>query len=297
MNTDSKTSRFTSGSWHRALTARTTATFLVLVLLVAAEGSTGGEEWNFTVDAAAFAANTYVGSDEYFVTPLPAFRASRDAGNMTWFVSLPLEGFGVSHRNPASGLIRSLAINFGGYRNPEEYSAVGFPCEHSERIRTLLAGSPEATTPLFLQAKVEYPALFGLLGASLGYHPTSVKYGRAEVADKTHHGFLLSLEHQAFVPLTRQFAVGSILGLELMDSNYAEAWYSVSQATKKLSEFDADAGVRDVQATLFASYQVGTKTNLALFYRNTLLLGDAADCPYTVEERQQDFLLRTSYSF
>ena len=270
---------------------------VALILLFAAGSATGDGDWDVQVDAGALAGNTYLGSDEYFVTPLPAIRASRTTKNTTWFISLPLEGVGVSHRNPASGLTTSLAMNFGGSRGPEEYSVLGFPVEHSDRIRTLLAGSSEVTTPVVFEAKLEYPVPFGSLGTSLGYPPISIDSRQTQITDDVRHGFLLSLQHKAIIPVTRKLVAGSVLALELMDGNYAEAWYSVSRETRHLAEYEAKAGAQDIQATLFASYQVTRKINLTLFYRHMLLLGDAANCPYTLDESQQSYLLRTSYSF
>jgi len=297
MHTQSKNNQHRNSLWNQMAGTKPSILMAALVLLLGAGVATAGEGWDFTVDAAAYAENTYVGSDEYYATPFPAIRAAHRAGNTTWFVSLPLEGVGVSHRNPKSGLTSSLAMNFGGFRSPEEYSVIGFPVKHSDRVRTLLAGSPEVSTPVVLEAKVEYPLPFGLLGVALGYHPTSTKSGQAGIADQVRHGFLLSMQYTTFVPVTRRIAVGSVLGFEVMDGSYAEAWFSVSQETEQLAGFDAEAGTHDAQATLFASFQVAMNVNLSLFYRNTLLLGDAADCPFTLDQRQQSFLLRTSYSF
>lgn len=295
MNTYSNRNQQTTNASSQTAHKRNSAVSIALTALLAAGAAFAGEGWDFTVDAAALADNTYVGSDEYYVAPLPAFRASRDAGATTWFVSLPLEGIGVSHRNATSGLTGSVSMNFGGLRSPEEYSVVGFPTRHGDKALALLAGSPEIATPIIVEAKVEYPVPFGMLGAALGYHPTSVEYEQVEISDELRHGFLLSLQYKAFAPITRGFVVGGVLGLEFMDGNYADGWFAVAQETKNLAKFEADAGARDVQASLFASYQIAANVNLSLYYRNMLLLGDAARCPYTVDERQQTFLLRTSY--
>jgi len=151
--------------------------------------------------------------------------------------------------------------------------------------------------PFVNEAKVEHPVPFGVLGAALGYHPTTVEYEQNEISDELRHGFLLSVQYTAFAPITGDFLVGGILGLEFMDGNYADGWFAVAQETKSLARFEADAGARDVQAALFASYQVAAKVNLSLYYRSMLLLGDAALCPATTDEHQQTFLLRTSYDF
>ena len=268
-----------------------------LALVLFAGTADAGSGWDITVDASVFAENTYVGSDEVYVTPLPSFRASRSVGPYTWFVALPLEGIGVSHLDMDSGLISTLSANFGGRRQAREYSVVGFPVDHSERTRALLAGSPDVSTPVFVEAKLQYPMAVGVLGASVGYHPTSIEHDRPGLEDETRHGVLLSLE--CIVPLvqTRSLNVAGILGLGFMDGNYADAWFAVADATGSLAAFDAGAGARQTQAAIFADYRISTDVSLTFYASNALLLGDAAASPYTVDKHQQTFLIRTSYAF
>jgi len=297
MHTPSKNAWLGNSPSNRTAEAGSFVLVVMLILSLGAGVAAADEGWHVTVDAGAYAANTYVGSDESFVSPLPAVRATRGVGNTTWFVSLPLEGVGVSHRDPQSGMTSRLSVNFGGLRSPDEYSVVGFTVEHSDRVRSLLAGSPEVTTPLVLEASVEYPVPLGSIGASVGYHPTRVDSARADGTDEFFHGFVLSVQYTSFVPVTRKLAVGSVLGFDVMDGNHAEAWYSVSQQTEHLAAFSAEAGPQDARVTIFASYQVAPNVSVSAVYQNMFLLADAADSPYTFDERQQTFLLRTSYSF
>ncbi|MFO7607690.1 MAG: MipA/OmpV family protein [Candidatus Krumholzibacteriia bacterium] len=263
--------------------------------LVADAHAAGG--WAFAVDAGAFAENTYVGSDEMYVTPLPAIRATRTAGTTTWFLALPLDGLGVSHRHGRSGLTTSLAVNFGGRRGPDEYSIVGFPVTHSERTRARLEGTPEVATPLFVEAAVEYPVAGCLFAASLGWHPTTIGYDDAAAADATRQGFLLSLSCLKPVPLTSRLTVVGILGVGLMDGAYADAWFGIEHGTAALDAFAADAGVRDATAAVYAQYRVSGRIDLSVYGSAMLLAGDAAASPYTVDRHQQTFLLRTTYTF
>lgn len=260
-------------------------------------GALAADGWEIAVDAAALAENTYVGSDEMYATPLPAFRATRTAGATTWFLSLPLEGLGVTHRHGSSGLATSLAVNFGGQRGPDEYSIAGFGVAHSERTRERLAGTPEVATPVFVEAAVEYPVAGCLLGASLGWHPTTIAYADGATADATRHGFLLSLRCLRPVPVTPRLTVVGILGVELMDGAYADAWFGVARRTATLDAFAAAAGVRDATAAIHAQYRVSDRVDLSAYAGAMLLAGDAAASPYTVDRRQQTFLLRTTYSF
>lgn len=295
MRAHTETSSGKSPSQRTVLAAGALA--LTLAVLLSTESAPAQDGWDFTVDAGVFAESVYVGSDEYYVTPLPSFRASRSAGAFTYFISLPLEGIGVSHTHAGSGLTSSLTVNFGGQRQAGEYSVVGFPVKHSDRTRDLLAGSPDVATPVFVEASVDYPTALGILGASVGYHPTSVEDDLANRDETMKHGLILSLQYTKIVPVARDLTVAGMLDLELMDGNYADAWFAVDHATDKVAGFEAGAGARDVQAALYATYRVSRTVSLSLYGSSMLLLGDAADCPYTLARNQHTFLLRTSYSF
>lgn len=267
------------------------------VSLPADKATAQASSWDFTLDAALFAENVYVGSDEHYITPLPAFKATHSAGAYTYFLSLPLEGFGVSHVDEHSGLTSKLTMNFGGQRQAREYSVVGVGFEHSDRTRALLEGSPDVSTPVFVEAGLGYPTPVGILGAALGYHPTSIQQTGAETDKDFRHGFVLTMQYLGFVPLSNKLSLSGIFNLELMDGNYADAWYGVDQETAELDRFDSGAGLRDVQLALYANYQISEEVSLSLYGNSMILLGDAANSPFTVSRHQQTFLLRTSYSF
>ncbi len=271
------------------------AVVIAAMVLVAGPAMAGG--WNVTMDLAAFSENTYPGSGESYLTALPSLRATRTEGLTTWFVHLPGRGLGVSRVDPSTGLTGTFAANFGGERGPDQYSVVGFAVDHDAATRARLAGAPTVSTPLFLEASLEYPAASGLLGATLAYHPTSIEGRPGGLDDQTRHGLLLSLEYTRPLRITDRLLVAGRVGLELMDGSYASAWFGLDHATATLARHDAGAGFRDVQASVFANYQVSSHVGLMLYYGGELLLGDAADSPYTVDSYQQTYLLGTSYTF
>jgi hypothetical protein len=293
------TPNLTTGTVTATVTALVTVLTLTMTLDLllpdTALARDGG--WSVSADVALLLENTYPGSDEHYLTGLPALEASRESGAYTWFVSLPWRGVGVSRVDPATGATASLSANFGGERGPEEYSVVGFPVEHSERTRSFLAGSPTVTTPVFVEAAVEYPTRFGILAATLGYHPTSIENHAATGADRTRHGLLARLQYMRPLHMAGRLAVFAIAGIEVMDAAYADAWFSVDRPTTSLAAFDAGAGLRDVQAALHANYRASERIDVALYCSGLLLLGDAAASPYTRDRGQQTVLLRTTYAF
>lgn len=289
------------GQDRRSASGGTRAAALMMVALLGgplvAGSSADASEWDVTADAGVLVANTYAGSDEYYVAPVPAFRASRTNGAYTWYVSLPLEGVGISRTSRSTGLTGTLAASFGGEREREEYSVLGVPVRHDDETRELLAGTPNVSTPLVLEARLQYPASFGVLGISLGYHPTSIARDRAGIADENRHGFLLAMQYALPVRITDALSITGIGGLEFMDANYADSWFAVDRGTEQLGPFAAGAGPRDVQAALHANYAISSRISMSFYFNGMFLLGDAADSPYTVDSYQQTLLLQTSCSF
>jgi len=270
---------------------------MAAAIALAATAAAAGHSWQYTVDLAAISEHTYAGSDERYLSALPAVGASRTSGATTFFLHLPFGGLGLSHVHRATGLRATLSANFGGERGPRDYSVFGFSQEHDRRTQQLLAGSPTVSTPVCVEAKLEYPLASGILGARLGYHPSRIEFADAARADETRHGLLLSLQYLRPVQVTDRLVLAGSVGLEVMDASYAGAWFGVDQATAELARFDADAGLRDVEAAVHASYRLSPQVSLSLYYRGMLLLADAAASPYTVERYQQTYLLGTSYTF
>ncbi len=140
-----------------------------------------------------------------------------------------------------------------------------------------------------VEARLQYPATFGILGASLGYHPTNIAPVAAGAADETRHGFLLGLQYLKPLRVTDRLSLTGIGTLEFMDGSYADSWFAVGEGTGRLAAFEAGAGPRDVQAAVHANYVVSPRVNLSFYYGGTLLLADAAASPYTVDKYQQTF--------
>ena len=253
--------------------------------------------WTLSADAGFLVDNTYLGSGEHYVTPVPEIRATRQTGSTTWFIGLPLDGFGVSHRNARSGLITSLQANFGSSRQHDEYSVLGFSVEHDERTLTRLAGTPDVTTPIVLEAKLQYPTRLGVLETALGYHPIHITFQQKDREEINRHGFVLRLQYMLPVRVSNAVTITGLTSLGLMDSSYAQGWFALDQETKAMTRFEAGAGLRDFQTALHVNYRVSSEFSLTLYYSDTILAGDAADSPYTVDKHQQTYLFRTAYSF
>nr|MEE4269118.1 MipA/OmpV family protein [Candidatus Krumholzibacteria bacterium] len=297
MKTGSRTGQtrhLKAGSHERQVLLIIVAVLSVLRMTPAAHAESN---WNLSADAGFLVANTYLGSSEHYVTPVPEIRATRQSGSTTWFIGLPLDGFGVSHRNARSGLLTSLRANFGNRRRHDEYSVLGFSVEHDERTLARLAGTPDVTTPMVLEARLQYPTRLGVLETALGYHPINTTFEQKDREEINRHGFVLRLQYLLPVQVSNALTITGLTSLGLMDSSYAQGWFALDQETKALTRFEAGAGLRDYQAALHVNYRVSSEFSLTLYYSETILTGDAADSPYTVDRHQQTFLFRTAYSF
>ena len=269
----------------------------VLVSVCCATTAVAQQGWGFSVGMGVYTENVYIGSDDYYVTPLPSFKANYTRGAISYSISL-LEGLGVTYVNPRRGFLSSITLNAGNNsRNSDVYSIFGFDVKHSDKTRTFLKDTPDLSTPYYVSAMFAYPAPVGLFGASLGYYPTTVENNQDGNEDEVRLGFLYSVLYIVQHPITERLSLLGMSSLEFMDKNYADAWYSVENKTEALEEFDAHAGLRDAQMVLQLSYRLSNRVSMSLDYLGTVLLGDAKRSPYTVEQLHQTIGVQTSYRF
>ncbi len=227
----------------------------IAVLLAAQTLPAQEAGWHFALGGGVGGENVYVGSDDYYIMPLPILKASYAQDNFKYSLSL-LEGIEVSYISPNLGLLASVNVNAGETRHSEEYSVLGIPVKHSAKTRKLLEGSPNLKTPLALNVRLAYPSPVGLFGVSLAYHPTAVKYNQAGLKDETRHGCVYSAQYMIGLPATDRLSVSGLVSVDFMDQNYADTWYTVDRATKSLNAFKADSGLRSSMVAVEIRYQI-----------------------------------------
>lgn len=267
-----------------------------LILLAAQMASAQQNGWDFSVGAGVGSENVYVGSEDYYVAPLPEFKASYTSGNVNYALSL-LEGLGVTYLNPGWGLMASVNLNAGATRNPDEYTVVGVPVDHSDDTKRLLAGTPNLDTPLALTTMLATTTQLGMFGASVAIHPTSVEYQRAGLDDETRTGMIYSALYMIGAPVSQRLSLAGLFSLDFMDDTYADTWYAVDQPTETLDAFAAEAGLHSTLIALEFNYQISDRISLSAVGASTILLGDAKNSPFTVETVQRQVTLQTLYHF
>jgi outer membrane scaffolding protein for murein synthesis (MipA/OmpV family) len=250
--------------------------------------------WEVELGAGILRSPVYAGSDDWYVAPIPGFEVAYSTGRLSFSASL-LDGLGATYVDERYGLLASVGINFGEERDSEEYSLVVVPTDHSERAGRLLEGTP--TVRGLLKADLTLGALtpIGLVGAALGYRPTTVDYGDGQ--ERTYNGFLYSLFYVVGMPLGERLDFSALVSLEAMDRRYADAWYSLEEETAALEAFGAGAGLHAVSLAVEGNYALSRRIGMSLLAGETLLLSDAARSPYTVQRFQTQLVLEALYRF
>jgi outer membrane scaffolding protein for murein synthesis (MipA/OmpV family) len=218
-----------------------TMVLLVLILGCLAPFASAEDGWDLTLGAGVVQSPVYEGSGDYYLSPLPNLAVSYTTGEVSFSASL-LEGLGVTYVDGDRGVLTSLNVSPGPERNSEGYDLLFRQIEHTDETSELLEDTPTVKGIVTTSLTLGFVTPVGLLGANAGYLPTS--------ADKTYHGFLGSLFYMLPVPLGERVRVTAIATLEAMDSQYADAWYTLADDTGSLDAFDADAGLRATQLAL-----------------------------------------------
>jgi outer membrane scaffolding protein for murein synthesis (MipA/OmpV family) len=145
----------------------------------------------------------------------------------------------------------------------------------------VLNGTPDITNSyvVFGGAEIDLDAI-GLLSAQVTYAPITMDYQDAERKDTDYTGLLASLDWEYKLGFNRVM-VNAELGATWMNTDYAEANYSLLYPTNRLKTFKAQSGLQDVHASTTVIYMLSERFAIALVGEGTYLLGDAADSPFT----------------
>lgn len=93
------------------------------------------------------------------------------------------------------------------------------------------------------------------------------------------------------------FIVNVAAGLSWMNSEYAEANYSVNYATGRLDTFEAKSGLHDVHVSAIVTMMFNERLGTTLMTESQYLLNDAADSPLVQNTFQPSAGLFLFYRF
>lgn len=265
-----------------------TLVLLVLVIGCLAPFASAEDGWDLTLGAGIVQSPVYEGSRDYYLSPFPTVAVSYTTGEVSFSASL-IEGLGVTYANSDRGVLTSLSVSPGSERSRDGYDLLFRHADHTRETSRLLEGTPTAKGIVTTNFTLGFVTPVGLVGTGVGYVPTST--------GKTYHGFLGSLFYMLPVPLGERVRITAIATLEAMDSQYADAWYTLAQDTGSLDAFDADAGLRATQLALEGSLRITDQFGVSLLAGEVILLGDAARSPFTETQFQTSLMLQAFYSF
>jgi outer membrane scaffolding protein for murein synthesis (MipA/OmpV family) len=266
----------------------------ILMITVPVQVFPSEKPWEFSLGAGVYTSNAYYGSKEMYASPFPDIKVSYTKGNFSSSVSF-LDGIGITYVNPENHFLAGININNGEERDSEEYTGLGVSKDHSDKVKKLLEGTPDVSTDIKTELMLGYMSKFGIFGVSLEYHPTTQKMpGKRE---QIYDGFISSLSYTKPVSVTNKLTVTTKLAVDLMDKNYAKAWYLVEKPTQALNAFEADAGLRDVQLAVRIDYKFSVHISATFLAQNSFLLMDAGDSPYTTARYQLTSGLYGIYTF
>ncbi len=265
-----------------------TMVLLILVLGCLGPFASAQDGWSLTLGAGVAQSAVYEGSRDYYLSPFPSVAVGYTTGELSFSASL-LDGIGVTYMNGDRGILTSLSVNQGPERNSDGYDVLFRHADHTDETGRMLKDTPTVRSIVTTNLTLGFVTPVGLVGAGAGYQPTS--------AEKTYHGFLGSLFYMLPVPVGERARITAIATLEAMDSQYAEAWYSLAEDTASLDAFEADAGLRATQLALEGGFQVTDQFGVSLLVGEVILLGDAARSPFTEERFQTSVMLQAFYHF
>lgn len=232
--------------------------------------------WSFSLGAGAMVAPRYEGSDRLAVGALPLAEISwKDRIFLS--SSRGLGGYIVS----TDAFKLSAAVGYDGGRDEKDGKRKsGKP----NLLRGL--GDIDASAVLNLSAEYEYSFFTAGLTAS--------RYiGGSD-------GFTMTASLGAKVPVTDRLALGLDVHSTWADSAYMGDYFGISAGQSRRSgraKFNAEAGIKDVGATLTAIYKINDSMSLMLSGGLSRLIGDAGKSPVVAEKNQPSGMLGLSYRF
>ncbi|MBX9683596.1 MAG: MipA/OmpV family protein [Hyphomicrobium sp.] len=252
-------------------------TLCLSVFVAYANSASANDAIDLQIGGAAVIAPKYEGSKDYEVRGFPILAPAGSATGDDGVVQVR----GVDD-------FRWRAINFNGF---EAGPLAGYRFSRDESDGDRLDGLGDIDGGIVVGAYAAY---------NFNFMKPFVSYHYAVTGDDT--GGLLRFGAETRVPVTSAIAITAVAGATYADSNYTDAYFGISaeQSTNSvagLSQFDADAGIKDVYFNLSTAIPLTEVWSLKLAGRYSHLLGDAADSPIVETESQFSGVVGLTYRF
>ncbi len=245
-------------------------------------------QWELAIGVGVGGKPMYVGSDEIDIRPFPYVDFRYKIPRIEFFINNE-NGAGVNLKSDKiSAFTVSFGINSGESRNTDE--------DDGDDL-ILLEETQEVTCDYQVFGLIEMSLLSGALFSKVSFLPIETDYEEINLLDEKYDGVLVNAGWRSQIPLDLKLTLDLKTGFTWMNGEYAEAFHSLLLPTSRLERFDADSGVRDINAYAAIIYMANARMGAKAYAAASYLVGDAGDSPFTVEELQPQAGLAFFYSF
>jgi MipA family protein len=231
-------------------------------------------EWDVTLGAGAAVRPTYEGSDHYIASPVPFV-------NVIWRDTIALGVDGLS----AYWRYQNLRIGGGLSYGTGRTQSSGIFQQGDGR----LAGLGDIPAAFALKAFADY---------KLG--PVVLNAGLTKFTANGNDGVLVNFGIGLPYKLTETTTVRASVSTDWADQNYMQTYFGVTPAqaiNSGFSQFNAGAGIKDVNFGVGLTQQLGLHWALVANARLARLTGDAENSPIVFSKTQAIFMSAITYHF
>ena len=221
----------------------------------------------------------YSGSDEVSTSFIPYIDMEYTAKNITGFLSIS-DGLGGKYRLQYPGLFISGGANLGNPREPGDAD--------------ILEDTAEVSNFVTYFVKTGYESGFIDFFITANYYPINMKY-KADVPDENKKGLLSTMSCVTGYPIFNNLLVAAEFGCSVMNSDYARAYYGIKYRTRRLEEYEPDAGLNRIYFEPTAIFFTGYDVSINIQGHYERLLSDAAKSPLVKNKNVFTGLLYLSY--
>jgi len=253
------------------------------------KNSMNGRQWNLTLGGGVAVMPKYSGSDELKQMHFPLIDAEYSVAHFTLFYSMDRGGLKFFDTDYLS---LSMGFSLGENRRTDEIRYF-----EGEKDSKNLIGTPKIYNRIRYYGSATVPFLGGKFSASTYLAPIESKYDEVERQDNSYDGVLLSFDYNYDWNFGPKLIVSLTTSTSWMNTEYAQAYYSVNYDTDHLNTYQASAGFKDVSTIATVSYQLNKVLGVMLISTASYLLNDAAQSPISEKDLQASLATAIFYQF
>jgi outer membrane scaffolding protein for murein synthesis (MipA/OmpV family) len=227
----------------------------------------------------------YSGSSAYGFSPVPVVELKY---KVPWYevYAGTINGIGGQITHLETGLFASAAIDFGDGRDVEDDNKI---LKNTANVKNLYK----------CISTFGWEFEYAELSLTAEYYPVTAEYKKTIGKDIRYNGFLVTPEIQSGLPVieNKMLLIGK-LGCDVMNKDYADAYYGVTYETEKLKKYSPSAGIKSVQGEIqYVWYGVFPHVWMFVSQKCEFVTGDAAESPIVKNQLSSTTLAAMTYRF